>query len=179
MYQHLTDEVLAEKVRDGHTELWEELARRVIAKARRRINNYVPERDREDTCQDALIGFWRALPSFSRDRGSLKGYVAVITQRQVTDYWRAKGSDPETEPIEWVLDLAEAVTSHANPGVDLEEWIDGIVGGENGPMLRMHVFEGYRYEQIGAEFGITEKAAKQRVYNARKKLRECIEASRG
>ena len=179
MPRELSDEDLAEFVRDGHAGGWEELALRVIAMARRRINNYLPERDREDTCQDALIRFWRALPSFSRDRGSLKAYVAVITQRQIADYWRAKGSDPETEPIDWVLDLAEAVSSHPNPGPDLQNWIDGVLGAENGKMLRMHIFEGYRYEQIGAECGITEAAAKQRVYNARKRLRECVEANRG
>lgn len=179
MHTEPTDEDLAESVRDGHQEGWEQLALRVIRIARRRIDNSLPESDRDDACQDVLIRFWRALPSFSRDKGHLKGYVAVMTQRQVADYWRAKGAGPETEPIDWVLDLANAASGDTNPDPDLESWIDSRLGAENGKMLRLHIFDGYRYEQIGAEFGISEAAAKQRVYNARKRLRECIEASRG
>ena len=179
MHTEPTDEDLAEAVRDGHPEGWEQLALRVIAMARRRINNYLPESDREDACQDVLIRFWRALPAFSRDKGHLRGYVAVITQRQVAGYWRAKGAHPEAEPIDWVLDLAYAASGDPNPNPDLESWIDARLGAESGKMLRMHIFDGFRYEQIGAQFGISEAAAKQRVYNARKKLRDCIEASRG
>lgn len=164
MHNGLTDEDLAERVRDGHSEMWAELARRVIGLARRRIWNHVPECDREDVEQDVLIGFWRSLPSFSRDRGAVRGLVAVMTQRKVADFWRARGGGPAIEPVdEWVLDIAEAVPAGGNTGPDLEAWIDEAVGSESGRMLRMHVFHGHTYAQIGAECGISEAAAKQRV----------------
>ena len=171
-----SDEELAERVAAGEVELWPALAHKVLRMVRPIVRGEVWDNDdREDVEQDCLLRFVRALPAYSARKGSLKVYVAVLSRRQVIDYIRKRGGQPDLEDAELLLDVAEEAAAETNPGRDLMAFIEAIVGEERARAIRLRVFEGHTHAEVAQALDKTAGAVKMLLKRALEKLRKSME----
>ena len=160
----------------GEVELWPALAGRAMAMIRPIVRSQVWNQDDwEDVEQDCLLRFFRAVPAYTSRKAPLRVYVGVLARREVVDYCKKAGKQPDLVDIEVLLDAAEEIAAQANPCPDLRTFIEQIVGGEASRAIHLHVFEGYKYAEVGKELGKSEDAAKMQIHRALKELRRHLE----
>lgn len=172
-----SDEELAERVAAGEVDLWPALARRILRMVRPIVRGEVRNNDDwEDVEQDCLLRFVRALPAYSARKGSLKVYVVVLARRQVIDYIRKRGRQPDLEDAEVLLDVAEEAAAETNPGRDLMAFIERVVGEERARAIRLRILEGHTHVEVAEALGKTTAAAKMLTRRALADLREHMES---
>jgi RNA polymerase sigma factor (sigma-70 family) len=172
------DDELAERVSAGAVDLWAALAGRVLEIVRPIVKGEVRNRnDWEDVQQDCLLRFFKALPSYTSEKGALRVFVGVLARRQVIDYHRKLGRQVKAEDTEVLLQVAEEAAARGNPGPGLMSFIEGVVGAEAARAVHLRVFDGYKYNRVGKELGKSEAAAKMQVRKALAALRRYMEAA--
>lgn len=94
MSDRAAERLLADQVRDGDSEAWQQLIERyegrLLAFARSRLRQRAAA---EDIVQEAFIGFLVSLPNFDSSR-PLEGYLFSICAHKLTDYLRREGRRP-------------------------------------------------------------------------------------
>lgn len=133
--------------------------------------------DAEDVCQDAFV---KALEKLDDCRQPEK-FVAWLLQivrnraRNYKDYRRVR----RAQPLE-----TTAVASLSSPGRDaerselrgaLEEALSQLSEVQREVVL-LHDLEGWKHREIGDTLGVSEGAARQHLFAARRKLRELLGA---
>ncbi len=104
------DAVLIQRIRDGHSQAWEEL----IARFEGRLLAFVESRLRnraasEDVVQESFIGFLTSLPNYDGAR-PLESYLFSIAAHKLTDHLRREGRRP-------ALPLSQAQSSRGEVDV--------------------------------------------------------------
>lgn len=94
MNDRAAEKLLADQVRDGDSDAWQQLIERyegrLLAFARSRLRQRSAA---EDIVQEAFIGFLVSLPNFDSSR-PLEGYLFSICAHKLTDYLRREGRRP-------------------------------------------------------------------------------------
>jgi RNA polymerase sigma-70 factor, ECF subfamily len=60
----------------------------------------VPESEREDLEQEALVAVWRALPRYNPSRASLRTFVERVVATRLASFMRARRCRPVLEPLD-------------------------------------------------------------------------------
>lgn len=172
----ITDASLVKRARRGDSVAFEFLVRRhyraAYAVALAILQNGM---DAEDVCQDAFI---RALERLNDCRQSEK-FVAWLLQivrnraRNYLDYRRVRTASP--------LDTTVVASSH-HPDRDVErselrgtlEEAIGQLSEIQRQVVLLHDLEGWKHREIGEMLKISDGAARQHLFAARRKLRELL-----
>ncbi len=175
----LGDASLVARARRGESAAFEALVRRhyraAYSVALAILGNGM---DAEDVCQDSFV---KALEKLEECRQAEK-FVAWLLQivrnraRNYRDYRRVRTAQP--------LDTI-SVASPLSPDRDAERSeLRGVLEAAIGQLsevqrevVLLHDLEGWKHREIGESLGLSEGAARQHLFAARKKLRELLGAN--
>jgi len=107
----------------------------------------------EDILQEIFMQLWRSPDGFDANRGSLPGWLAVITRNRAIDAFRKRR--PETDITEAVVSIRPDLASEAEWNRALEK-IHGVLGSmpsSQRSALEMAFFEGLTHTEIAARTG--------------------------
>lgn len=174
----ISDASLVARVRRGHKASFEALVRRhyraAYSVALAILENGM---DAEDVCQDAFVKALERLDD-CRDPEKFVAWLMQIVRNRARNFWdyrRVRTAQP--------LDFVN-VASSLRPDRDaerselrgaLEEAI-GQLSEVQREVVLLHDLEGWKHREIGESLGLSEGAARQHLFAARKKLRELLGA---
>jgi RNA polymerase sigma-70 factor (ECF subfamily) len=107
----------------------------------------------EDILQEVFMRLWRSPDTFDATRGSLPGWLAVITRNRAIDSLRKRR--PEADITDVVVSIEPDIVGAAESSRTLEK-IRGTLGGMPLPQraaLEMAFFEGLSHTEIAEKTG--------------------------
>jgi len=107
----------------------------------------------EDILQEVFMRLWRSSDTFDATRGSLPGWLAVITRNRAIDSLRKRR--PEADITDVVVSIEPDIVGAADSSRALEK-IRGALGGMPLPQraaLEMAFFEGLSHTEIAEKTG--------------------------
>lgn len=163
---------------DAAGELYDRYASQVFGLARRILKN---DGDAEEIVQDVFAQAWRTARSFESSRGSLIGWLLMITRTRSIDRLRARASRPDT--------MAEPYTAALQaPGVSA---VDQVLSAEQATRiqqalvalpeaqrraLELAYYEGLTQSEIAARLAEPLGTVKTRMRSALMTLRQRLRA---
>lgn len=122
----------------------------------------------EDCFQETFLSALRAYPRL-RDAANLRGWVMTIAHRKALDAHRARRR--RADPVEEVPERPAA--EPADPEPEVWRAVRALPDGQRGAILLRFVAD-LPYSDIAASLGCSAEAARQRVREGLKKLKERI-----
>jgi RNA polymerase sigma factor (sigma-70 family) len=122
----------------------------------------------DDCFQETFLAALRAYPRL-RDDSNLKGWVMTIAHRKALDAHRARNR--RADPVEEVPERPAPAVGDPEPA--LWRAVRELPDGQRGAILLRFVAD-LRYVDIAASLGCTAEAARQRVREGLKKLKERV-----
>jgi RNA polymerase sigma-70 factor (ECF subfamily) len=83
-----SDEEIIQSVLQGTVDDFEELVRRYQAHVLNMVKRHVPDRDVEETAQEAIVRAYRSLSNYRGEGRGFKAWLSAVTIRTCYDYWR-------------------------------------------------------------------------------------------
>lgn len=166
--------------REGDRDAFERLVRRHLRAAHRVALSRTGDRhDADDVCQDAFV---RALERLEdcREPESFRAWLLAIVRNRAADLTRRRGRS-RGEPLD-ELDAGEAARFAVQPAADegagesLAAAIDALPERQR-KVVVMHDYEGWSHREVAEELGIAAGTSRYHLHEARKKLREMLEAT--
>jgi RNA polymerase sigma-70 factor (ECF subfamily) len=168
-----SDEKLIARAQQGANGAWLELIRRY----ERRIYNYAlrmvghPD-DAADLMQEIFMGACRNLPGYRGD-GAFPAWLFRIASFRCTDYLRRRRQHaPFDEADGAVVSPDEPdvslLATHANREITAAL---ASLPAEQRHVVELKFFQGFTFEDIAGQLGISPNTAKTRLYTALRKLR--------
>jgi RNA polymerase sigma-70 factor, ECF subfamily len=117
----------------------------------------------EDILQEVFMQLWRSPDAFDASRGSLPGWLAVITRNRAIDSLRKRR--PETDITDVVVSIEPDLASKAEWSRVLEK-IRSVLGGMSAPQrlaLEMAFFDGLTHTEIAEKTGEALGTIKTRI----------------
>ena len=117
----------------------------------------------EDILQDVFMQLWRSPDAFDASRGSLPGWLAVITRNRAIDLLRKRR--PETDINAIVVSIEPDLASRAEWSRVLEK-VRSVLGGMSAPQrsaLEMAFFDGLTHTEIAEKTGEALGTIKTRI----------------
>ena len=172
----ISDASLVARARRGHSSAFEALVRRhyrvSYTVARAILENGM---DADDVCQDAFVKALERLDDCRQPEKFLAWLLQIVRNRarNFLDYRRVRLAQP--------LDTID-VASSLNPHRDAErselhgtlEKALGKLSEVQREIVLLHDLEGWKHREIGETLGLSEGAARQHLFAARRKLRELL-----
>ena len=124
--------------------------------------------DADDCFQETFLAALRAYPRL-RDPSNLKGWVMTIAHRKAMDAHRGRAR--RADPVEEVPETP--ATSEAEPDPGLWQAVRGLAPGQRSAILLRFVAD-LPYAQIAVTLGCAEDAARQRVREGLRTLKERV-----
>ena len=128
----------------------------------------------EDILQEVFMQLWRSPEAFDASRGSLPGWLAVITRNRAIDSLRKRR--PEADITEIVVSIEPDLASEAEWSRVLEK-IRSTLTGMPSPQrsaLEMAFFEGLTHSEIAAKTGEPLGTIKTRIRSGLLTLRKAF-----
>jgi RNA polymerase sigma-70 factor, ECF subfamily len=149
-----TDAMLVSAIRSGDEQAVEQLYERyspiVYSVALRVLGDAAAA---EDVLQEVFLQLWRSPDAFDANRGSLPGWLAVITRNRAIDSLRKR--KPETDISEIVVSIEPDLAGRTDWTRVLEK-IRGVLGAMAAPQrsaLEMAFFDGLTHTEIAEKTG--------------------------
>ncbi len=163
---------------DAAGELYDRYASQVFGLARRILKN---DGDAEEIVQDVFAQAWRTARSFESSRGSLIGWLLVITRTRSIDRLRARASRPDTmaEPYAAALQ-APGMTAvdqvlSAEQATRIQQALVALPEGQR-RVLELAYYEGLTQSEIAARLAEPLGTVKTRMRTALMTLRQRLRA---
>jgi RNA polymerase sigma factor (sigma-70 family) len=122
----------------------------------------------DDAFQETFLAALRAYPRL-RDASNLRGWVMTIAHRKAMDAHRSRAR--RADPVEEVPERAAPAAGEPEP--TLWRAVRGLPDGQRGAILLRFVAD-LAYADIAASLGCSEEAARQRVREGLKHLKERV-----
>jgi RNA polymerase sigma-70 factor (ECF subfamily) len=169
-----TDDRLIARAAKGSAGAWQALVRRY----ERRVYNYAlrmvghPD-DAADLMQEIFMGAYRNLPGYRGD-GAFPAWLFRIASFRCTDYLRRRrfqDSFDETDGTALSPDdpVVSVLATHANREITTAL---ARLPADQRHVLELKFFQGFTFEDIAGQLGISPNTAKTRLYAALRKLRQ-------
>ena len=195
--EDLSDTDLVARARDGDVRATELVIARYRGAVRARAANYfLVGADRDDLCQEGLIGLTKAIRDFDPDNGASFASFAdlCITRQMLTaikmatrlkhtplntyvSYDRPHASDPtrtiaDTVAVEEALDPLESLL--ADDGMRaVMAVVDEVLSGLEAEVLRLYV-DGRSYQEIAEQLGRRTKSIDNALQRIKRKLESAL-----
>lgn len=168
-----TEENLITRAAAGSAGAW----RQLVGRYERRVYNYAlrmvghPD-DAADLMQEIFFGAWRNLPGYRGD-GAFPAWLFRIASFRCTDYLRRRRAHDEFDEGDGsVLSPNEpevsVLATHANREITAAL---ARLPADQRHVVELKFFQGFTFEDIAGQLGISPNTAKTRLYAALKKLR--------
>ena len=178
------DTSVIEDVRNGDINAFEILVERYKDYVFMIVTSHIPESAVDDVAQEAFLRAYKALQSFT-GKGAFKHWLAGITSRTCSDYWRKHYRTPE-QPVssitgqqkEWLENVIAAESTaqyHELAKSDearqlLSQAMAGLSPDDRTALTIVHV-EGYSVQEAADRLDSSLIGMKVRLHRARHRLR--------
>jgi RNA polymerase sigma-70 factor (ECF subfamily) len=128
--------------------------------------------DAQDSLQESFILIYKNLSSFE-GKGSLKGWMRMITVRCILASFRKKKKMAETD----LGNIQDPVNLDFLQDLDLDELkflIDKLPPGRKHVFLA-HAVDGFSHKEIAEMLNVSEGTSKSQFFHARRELRQALE----
>lgn len=130
--------------------------------------------DVEELCADVFVALWTNAPGLDPEQG-LRSWLAAVARNRATDWLRccrptAPIPDNAPDPAPGPEELAQRREQSAL----LWAAVDGLDEPDRTLFLRYY-YEGDKLKTIAAELGLSQTAAKQRLFRGRKALKAALQ----
>ena len=130
--------------------------------------------DVEELCADVFVALWANAPGLDPEQG-LRPWLAAVARNKATDWLRrcrptAPIPDNAPDPAPGPEELAQRRDQSAR----LWAAVDALDEPDRTLFVRYY-YEGDKLKTIAAELGLSETAAKQRLFRGRKALRAALQ----
>ena len=142
--------------------------------------------DVEECCSDTFVDVWQRIGDFNPGRGSLKAWVLTLARYKALDCRRRLGRRQRVEGGRLLSDLVSIEAGPASPGrpedsllqqetrEQLRAALAALDPGEKEILYRRYFLE-ESIEHIAADLGISRGAADNRLWRARRSLKNSME----
>ena len=186
--QRSGDDEIIRHVLQGNVDAFEGLVRRYQAHVLNMVKRHVPERDVEETAQEAMIRAYKSLAGYRGEGRGFKAWLSAVTIRTCYDYWRKSYrskeiplsalSDDHKRWIEKVTasesDQSRREKAASNEAREVLEWGLGHLSPEDRMVLELVHFEGLSGREAAGLLGWTTANVKVRAFRARRKLEKIL-----
>jgi RNA polymerase sigma-70 factor, ECF subfamily len=128
----------------------------------------------EDVMQEVFIRIWENPEAFISGRGSLAGWLAVVTRNRAVDVLRRRRPGDSIDEV--VLPTNTNLASEAERNIMMQKvhLVLGRLPAEQQRSLELAFFEGLSHSEIAARTGTPLGTVKTRIRSALNNLREAI-----
>lgn len=184
-----SDDEIIQNVLKGNVDDFEGLVRRYQAHVINMVKRHVPERDVEETAQEAIVRAYRSLSSYRGKGRGFKAWLSAVTIRACYDYWRKSYrskevplsalSDDHKRWIENVTAEESAQSMREKTASDearkvLDWGLSHLSAGDRMVLELVH-FEGLTGREAAELLGWTTTNVKVRAFRARRKLEKILQ----
>ncbi len=184
-----SDDEIIQNVLKGNVDDFEGLVRRYQAHVINMVKRHVPERDVEETAQEAIVRAYRSLSSYRGKGRGFKAWLSAVTIRACYDYWRktyrskevplSALSDDHKRWIENVTAEESAQSMREKAASDearkVLDWGLSHLSAEDRMVLELVHFEGLTGREAAELLGWTTTNVKVRAFRARRKLEKILQ----
>ena len=183
------DEEIIQSVLKGNVDDFEGLVRRYQAHVLNMVKRHVPQRDVEETAQEAFIRAYRSLPNYRGKGRGFKAWLSAVTIRTCYDYWRKSYRSKEV-PVSTLTDdhkrwMEKVIAEESAQGM-LEkaafdearmvlDWGLNHLSAEDRMVLELVYFEDLSGREAANLLGWTTANVKVRAFRARRKLEKIFQ----
>jgi RNA polymerase sigma-70 factor (ECF subfamily) len=184
-----SDEEIIQSVLKGNVDDFEGLVRRYQAHVLNTVKRHVPERDMEETAQEAIVRAYRSLSSYRGKGRGFKAWLSAVTIRTCYDYWRKAYRSKEV-PLSTLTDdhklwIEKVMAEESAQGMRekaasdearmLLEWGLNHLSAEDRMVLELVHFEELTGREAAKLLGWTTANVKVRAFRARRKLEKILQ----
>lgn len=183
-----SDEEIIRNVLRGRVNDFEGLVRRYRTHVLNMVKRHVPERDAEETAQEAMVRAYRSLPGYRGEGSGFKAWLSAVTIRTCYDYWRrsyrcreiplSSLGESHRRWIELVAAeeserrlQAQAASDEARQVLD---WGLNHLSAEDRMVLELVHFQELTGREAAGMLGWTTANVKVRAFRARRKLAKIL-----
>lgn len=130
--------------------------------------------DVEELCADVFVALWTHSDTLDPDQG-LRPWLATVAKNKATDWLRRShpgGPIPEDAPDP--SPGPEELAQRRDQSARLWAAVDGLDEPDRTLFIRYY-YEGDKLKTVAAELGLSETAAKQRLFRGRKALKAALQ----
>lgn len=183
-----SDDEIIQQVLQGNVDAFEGIVRRYQAHVLNMVKRHVPQRDVEETAQEAVVRAYKSLAGYRGEGRGFKAWLSAVTIRTCYDYWRKTYRSKEV-PLSALTDdhkrWIEQVTAEksdqyrrekaaSNEAREVLEWGLGRLSAEDRMVLELVYFEELSGREAAELLGWTTTNVKVRAFRARRKLEKII-----
>lgn len=187
--QRSSDDEIIHNVLKGNVDDFEGLVRRYQAHVINMVKRHVPERDVEETAQEAIVRAYRSLSSYHGKGRGFKAWLSTVTIRACYDYWRKTYRSKEVplsslseDHKRWIEQVAAQESSQSmrakaasDEARKVLDWGLSHLSAEDRMVLELVHFEGLTGREAAELLGWTTTNVKVRAFRARRKLEKILQ----
>lgn len=138
---------------------------------KQKLADFPPE-EIEECVSDVFLAFYHQYTAIDLERGSIKGFLSVLSRRKAIDRWR-KLSGKETLPLQEEIAEADALEQQE----DRQILLDAVraLGDPDDKILILKYYFGYPTKQIAEIFGLRENTVNQKIRRSLAKVKAILE----
>ena len=130
--------------------------------------------DVEEMCADVFVALWTRADELNPEQG-VRPWLAVVAKNKATDWLRThRAAAPIPEDIPDPSPGPEELTQHRDQSARLWAAVDAL-GEPDRTLFMRYYYEGDKLKIIAAELGLSQTAAKQRLFRGRKALKAALQ----
>lgn len=126
----------------------------------------------EECVSDVFLAFYHQYTAIDLKRGSIKGFLAVLSRRKAVDRWR-KLAGKETLPLQEEITAADTLEQQE----DRQILLDAVraLGDPDGKILLLKYYFGYPSKMIAEVYGLQENTVNQKIRRSLAKVKAILE----
>lgn len=130
--------------------------------------------DVEELCADVFVALWANAPGLDPGQG-LRPWLAAVARNKATDWLRrCRPTAPIPDNAPDPAPGPEELVQRREQSARLWAAVDGLDEPDRTLFLRYY-YEGEKLKTVAAELGLSQTAAKQRLFRGRKALRAALQ----
>lgn len=130
--------------------------------------------DVEELCADVFVALWANAPGLDPEHG-LRPWLAAVARNKATDWLRrCRPTTPIPDNAPDPAPGPEELAQRREQSARLWAAVDGLDEPDRTLFLRYY-YEGDKLKTIAAELGLSQTAAKQRLFRGRKALKAALQ----
>jgi len=130
--------------------------------------------DVEELCADVFVALWTHAEELDPAQG-LRPWLAAVAKNKATDWLRkCRPSTPMPEDAPDSSPSPEDMVQRREQSARIWAAVDGLGEPDRSLFLRYY-YEGEKLKTVAAELGLSETAAKQRLFRGRKALKAALQ----
>lgn len=139
----------------------------------RALGGWACREDVEELCADVFVALWTHADQLDPEQG-VRPWLAAVARNKATDWLRrARPSAPIPEDAPDPAPGPEELAQRREQSQRLWAAVDGL-GEPDRTLFVRYYYEGDKLKTIAAELGLSQTAAKQRLFRGRKALKAAL-----